>query len=215
MRLGARALARHAQPLGEAVDRDHPLGAEQVARSGSRTGRPARSPRPRRCRPAGCRSSRRPCSRSGRCRRGTAPARRRGRVGHLDRADVGERHAHVLAPGRRRSRRSGASSRRCPPASGPTASRPSPAFGFEFSQQREQLAARRRSSCRRRSGTARRRGRRPCRFVDAAADLDDLAHELVAEDVALLHRRDVAVVQVQVGAADRGRRDLARSRRAG
>ena len=26
------------------------------------------------------------------------------------------------------------------------------------------------------------------------ADLDDLAHELVAEDVARLHRRDVAVV---------------------
>ena len=43
--------------------------------------------------------------------------------------------------------------------------------------------------------------------VHAAADLDDLAHELVPEDVALLHRRDVAVVEVQVGAADRGRRD--------
>src|SRR3954467_381514 len=40
------------------------------------------------------------------------------------------------------------------------------------------------------------------------AGLDDLAHELVAEDVALLHRRDVPVVEVQVGAADRGRADL-------
>ena len=40
------------------------------------------------------------------------------------------------------------------------------------------------------------------------ADLDDLAHELVAEHVALLHRRDVAVVDVQIGAADRRRRDL-------
>ena len=30
------------------------------------------------------------------------------------------------------------------------------------------------------------------------ADLDHLAHELVAEDVALLHRRDEAVVEVQV-----------------
>ena len=44
--------------------------------------------------------------------------------------------------------------------------------------------------------------------ADAPADLDDLAHELVAEDVALLHRRDVAVVEVQVRAADRRRGDL-------
>src|SRR5262249_42023258 len=35
-------------------------------------------------------------------------------------------------------------------------------------------------------------------------DLDDLAHELVAEDVALLHRGDVPVVEVEVGAADGG-----------
>src|SRR3954447_14954075 len=35
-----------------------------------------------------------------------------------------------------------------------------------------------------------------------------LAHELVAHDVALLHRRHVAVEQVQVGSADRGRGDL-------
>ena len=40
------------------------------------------------------------------------------------------------------------------------------------------------------------------------ADLDDFAHELVAEHVALLHRRDVAVVDVQIGSADRRRRHL-------
>ena len=40
------------------------------------------------------------------------------------------------------------------------------------------------------------------------ADLDDFAHELMAEHVALLHRRDVAVVDVQIGSADRGRRHL-------
>jgi hypothetical protein len=40
---------------------------------------------------------------------------------------------------------------------------------------------------------------------DAAAGLHDLAHELVAEDIALLHRRDEAVVQVKIRAADRGR----------
>ena len=37
--------------------------------------------------------------------------------------------------------------------------------------------------------------------------LDDLAHEFVAEDVARLHRRDVAIVEVQVRAADGGRGD--------
>jgi hypothetical protein len=38
-------------------------------------------------------------------------------------------------------------------------------------------------------------------------DLDDLAHELVAQDVALLHRRHEAVVEVEIRAADRGRGD--------
>ena len=45
-------------------------------------------------------------------------------------------------------------------------------------------------------------------FVTCAADLDDLAHRLVAEDVARLHGRQVHVVQVQVRAADAGGRDL-------
>src|ERR671927_538511 len=44
--------------------------------------------------------------------------------------------------------------------------------------------------------------------ADFLAGLDDLAHELVPEDVALLHRRDVAVVEVQVRPADRRRGDL-------
>src|SRR3954451_8139958 len=43
--------------------------------------------------------------------------------------------------------------------------------------------------------------------ADALADLDDLAHELVPEDVAALHGRDVAVVEMQVRAADRRRGD--------
>src|SRR5690606_4741299 len=41
-----------------------------------------------------------------------------------------------------------------------------------------------------------------------ATDLDDFAHELVPEDVALLERRDVAVVEVEVRSTDRGARDL-------
>jgi hypothetical protein len=46
------------------------------------------------------------------------------------------------------------------------------------------------------------------KVVHAGARLDDLAHELVTEDVAFLHRRDVAVVEVQVGAADGRRSDF-------
>src|SRR5262249_54444413 len=38
-------------------------------------------------------------------------------------------------------------------------------------------------------------------------DLDDFAHELVAEDVARLHGRDVAVVQMEVGTGHGGRPD--------
>jgi hypothetical protein len=40
-----------------------------------------------------------------------------------------------------------------------------------------------------------------------SADLDDLAHELVAENVAGLQSRDEAVEQVQIRSADRRRRD--------
>ena len=40
--------------------------------------------------------------------------------------------------------------------------------------------------------------------VDAGTDLDDLTHGFVAHHVTLLHRRHVAVEQVQVRAADRG-----------
>src|SRR4030095_13007355 len=45
-------------------------------------------------------------------------------------------------------------------------------------------------------------------FLVAAAHFHDLAHEFVAEDVALLHGWDVAVVDMQIGPADRGRGDL-------
>ena len=41
-----------------------------------------------------------------------------------------------------------------------------------------------------------------------APDFHHLAHELMAEDVAALHRGNETVVEVQVRAADRGGRDL-------
>ena len=43
---------------------------------------------------------------------------------------------------------------------------------------------------------------------DLGAQLDHLAHVLVAEDVAALHRRLVAVEQMKIGAADRAGGDL-------
>ena len=45
-------------------------------------------------------------------------------------------------------------------------------------------------------------------FVFSAPDLHDLAHELVAEDVAALHGGHEAVVEMQVGAADGAGGDL-------
>src|SRR5207249_541577 len=40
------------------------------------------------------------------------------------------------------------------------------------------------------------------------SDIDDLAHELVAQDITLLHCGNVTVVDVQVGATDRRRCNL-------
>ena len=76
------AIASRSGTRSMAID---PLGAEQHRRCGSRTGRPGRSPRSRRCRPARCRSSRPPCSRSGRCRDEEQHLLVGQPVGHLDR----------------------------------------------------------------------------------------------------------------------------------
>ncbi len=43
---------------------------------------------------------------------------------------------------------------------------------------------------------------------DFATHLDDNSHVLVAENVATFHGRLVAVIKMQVGAADRARRDF-------
>ena len=93
-----------------------------------------------------------------------------------------------------------------PPASSPTASPPSRRSGWSSRRARTARAGTA-GSGRTRSGTARRPGRPAFRFAHLGADLDDLAHELVAEHVALAHRRDEAVVEVQVRPADRGGRD--------
>src|SRR5206468_170235 len=44
-------------------------------------------------------------------------------------------------------------------------------------------------------------------FLIARSDFDHFAHELVPQDVSRLHRGNVAVEQVEIRAADRGRRD--------
>ena len=97
-----------------------------------------------------------------------------------------------------------ASSRRGPTPEWPYSFSAIPAFGFELSQsdhssrsQKQQWPQAMVNGTTTRSPTF--------RLLTVAADLDDLAHELVAEDVAALHGRDEAVVEVQVGAADRGR----------
>ena len=43
---------------------------------------------------------------------------------------------------------------------------------------------------------------------DVGTDLEDFAHRLVAKHVSLFHRRDDAVENVEVGAANRARRNL-------
>ena len=128
-------------------------------------------------------------------------------VGHLV---AGRRRRTARArtpPGRRRSRPSCASSRTVPSRRSRTASRASTRWGW---------------SCRRRTTAPCSQKKQPPQamvngtttrsptfsFLIVCADLDDLAHELMAEDVAALHRRDEAVEQVQVGAADGGEGDL-------
>ncbi len=110
-------------------------------------------------------------------------------------------------PGRPRTHRSGASSRRCRPAGGRTSSRRGRRSGC-CSRSTSTARPGRPRRRRRRWGTARRPGRRPAArpVRHVRPDLDDLAHELVTQDVALLHRRHVAVDQVEVRPADRGRR---------
>ena len=183
-RLGADRF-RLAQPLGEAIDGDHAPRAEQHgARDREQADRPAAPHRDRVARLDVA------------VLRGHVAGRQN--VGEKQHLLVAQRRRHLAAgrrrrtarartrPGRRRSRRACASSRRCRPASGPTSSRRAARSGWS-SRTARTARARRRSSCRRRSGTARPRGRRRASLVDARSDFDDLAHELVAENVAAEH----------------------------
>src|SRR3954462_15334456 len=43
--------------------------------------------------------------------------------------------------------------------------------------------------------------------IHPTAHFYDLAHELMAQDIALLHARNISVVQMKIGVADRGRCD--------
>ena len=132
-------------------------------------------------------------------------------VGHavvdLERADVGERHARVLGLAAGEAAEHVRVAEDAARRVAPRASRPSTRWGSSsrtarsgLRWQAQQCAAGDREGHDDAVADLQVRHRRP--------DLDDLAHELVAEDVALLHRRDEAVVEVQIGAADRGRGDL-------
>ena len=128
------------------------------------------------------------------------------RVGHLDRPDVRERHARVLGL-----------------ASGIAAvhvriaeqARPRvaadlfghPRVGVRVVAERPELLLAEVAAA---AGNRERHDDAIADFEVAvlATDLDDLAHELVAEDVALLHRRDIAAVDVEIGSTDRGCSDF-------
>ena len=123
----------------------------------------------------------------------------------LERADVGERHARVLGLAAGEAAEHVRVAEDAGTASAPSASRPSRRSGFEFSQQRDSLAGSTAQQLPQAIGNGTTTRSPTFRFLTASPDLDDFAHELVAEDVALLHRRHEAVVEVQVRAADRRR----------
>ena len=119
----------HRQPLGHAVDGDHPPGPEHPrAADGELADRPAAPHRDRVAR-LDLGRSRPPCTRSGRCPTGTPPSRpacRRAPSARWRRPGP----PGGTRPARRRTRRSGASTRTARPGPGPSASRPARRSGW-------------------------------------------------------------------------------------
>ena len=203
-RLGAAGLG-HGEALGHLVDRDHPAGAHHQGRAdGELADRPAAPDRDGIAvldlgvlggHVAG--------------REDVGEEERllvRDAVRDLDRSDVGHRHAQILGlaaavaaehvaeaeeAGRRVTHRL---DRHLGIGVGPVAAENMPRWQ---NQHWPQLIVK---------GTT---TRSPIlRLVTSGAKLDHLAHVLMAQDVAALHRRLIAVEQMQVGAADRAGGDL-------
>ena len=196
---------RQREPFGEAIDRDDALGAEQVrALDRELTDRAAA--------PDGDRVARLDLAVVGRHVAGREDVREKEdllvgqRVRHLQRPDVGKRHARVfrLAAGIAAVHVRVAEQTRRGIA---VQLLGHPGIRIRVVAQRPELLLAEVAAA---AGDGERHDDAIADLEPRVvfADLDDFAHELVAEDVALLHRRDVAVVDVQVGSADRRRRDL-------
>ena len=211
-RVGSPGLVRrHRQAVGEAVDRDHALGAEQL-------GAGDRELAHRSTAPDGDHVAALDVAHFGAHVAGWEDVGQeedllvRNPVRHLERPDVGERDPgilrlpsgepaqHVRIPEQSRRR-----------VAHQLFGHPGVRVGV--------LAQRPEVTPAHVAGTAGDRERHHDTIADLEvlhrlAGLDHLAHELVAEDIAFLHRRDEAVVQVQIGSAD-GRRGDANDRIAG
>ena len=198
-------LARHPQPLGEAVDRDHPLGAHQPRALLRHQAHAAAAPD--RDRVARLDVAEIGAHVAGR-RRIREKQRRlvRHPVGNLEAVIVGKRHAHVLRVRARvaaegvgvavdAGRRVAAEQRRLQLGLGMrvVAQRVEvvlavPALAADDERGNDDAVA-------------------LLHALHLGADLLDHAHELVADHVAGLHGGDVAVDEVEVRAAGRGQAD--------
>ena len=180
-RLGTGVLAREREPLGHAVNGDHAVGPERGRRSGSRSGRPVRGPdgddiaRP---------NTALLC--------GLVPRWQNVRqendllvleaIWHLHRPDVGIRHPDILGLSTGVAAIQRANTRTAPAPEKPYAASTTAAFGLELSHiaHRPRVVSQWPQSMP--NGTT---TRSPCRrLFTAGPGLDDLAHALVAEDVA-------------------------------
>ena len=201
--VGAELERREAQPLREAIDGNDALGAEEQRR-GDRE-QPDRPAAPHRYRVAALDGAV--------LRRHVAGRQDVGEeeqlivaqfLRHLDRSDVGHRHPEILGLASRIAAEHVAESEQ---ACGRLSHRLRRELGVGVGAQRkEPLGAE--------EAVAAGNGKRHHDAIawpqagDAAANLDDFAHEFVAEDVALHHPRNEAAVDMQIRAADRRRRDM-------
>ena len=202
---GPRPLPGHLEPVGKPVDRDDPFGAEQVrARDGElsdRTSTPHRD-----------HVALLDVAHLGAHVAGRKDVREEEHLlvrhagGHLERTNVGERHARILGlpPGEAAEHVGIAEDTR---GRVPHQLLGNPRVGVRVLAEREQV---------RPAGGALAAGDGE-RHHDAVPDLEllhsraglhHLAHELVAHDVALLHRGNEAVEEMKIGSADCGGRDL-------
>ena len=203
--VSAPALARQREPLGHRVDRDDALGAEQEGAADRELA--DRTAAPDRDRLAAFDVAELGAHVAGREDVGeeqhllvVEPVR------HLDRPDIGVGHAQILrlAAGiaAEQMRVAEQAGRRVAPqlgrllvigigalAAGEVAALAEEAFAAGDGERHDDPVA-------------------DLELLVLRADLDDLAHGLVAEDVAALHLRDDAVEDVQVGAADGAGRHL-------